>query len=41
MTCVQLAGVFIRPHCTILQMTPAVDLEGQEQIEEAEILLYF
>lgn len=41
MTCEQPAGVFIRPLCTILQMTPAVDLTGQEQIGEAEKLLYF
>lgn len=41
MTCEQLAWVFIRPPSPILQMTPAGDLAGQEQIGEAEKLLYF
>lgn len=41
MTCEQLAGVFIRPLCTILQMTPALDLTGQKQIGERQKLLYF
>lgn len=39
MTRGQIAGLFIRPLCTILQMTPAVDLTGQGQIGEAPVLL--
>lgn len=39
MTYEQLAGLFIRPLCKILQMTNVVDLTGQEQIREAPVLL--
>lgn len=39
MTCGQIAGLFIRPLCTLLQMTPAVDLTGRGQIGEAPVLL--
>lgn len=41
MTCEQLTRVFIKRLCMILQITSAVDLTGQEQIVEAEKLLYF
>lgn len=41
MTCEKLAGLFIRPLRTILQMTASVDLTGQEQIGEGVKLLDF